>query len=199
MKETIKYLDEHELRRFFQVLKSEGKVRDLLLFTWMYRYGLRVSEAVGLKLENLKPNPTYPTEILIQRLKGGVSRHYPINGEDTKILSRWLKKRAEMESAENNPYLFITRRSGLYRITTDTISKLMDNYGRASGLSEEKRHPHTLRHSSAISLLLNGKDINFVKTWLGHKSIQTTLIYSQFAPPQWKTMAQDAIQNGFFI
>jgi len=195
----VKYLDETEIKHFFQVLKNKGNPRDLLLFTWAYRYGLRASEAVGLKLEDLKPNPTYPTEILIQRLKGGVSRHYPINGEDTKILSRWLKRRSEMKNAEGNQYLFITRRSGLYRMTTDTISKLMEKYGRDSGIPKEKRHPHTLRHSSAISLLLNGKDINFVKTWLGHKSIQTTLIYSQFAPPQWKTMAQEAIQTGFFI
>lgn len=196
----IKYFSEDEIQKFFSVLKKEKNVRDLLFFRLMYRYGLRLNEAVSIKLEDIKPDSKHPVEIHIRRLKGGQDRHYPIHPEDAKLLGRWLRKRAMFDNSYGNPYLFITARSMTSYMTDILVKKLHEKYCKLAGLAKEKwTNPHAWRHSTAVSLLLSGKDIYFVKNYLGHKSIQSALVYAEIAPPEWKTLSKDAVYNSFTI
>jgi integrase len=107
----IKYLDSGELIRFFDQVKK-GSVRDLILFSLAYRYGLRVSELVQIKLTDLSPSPYKPVEISIRRAKGGIGRNYPISFDDSKLLKKWLRQRSKIDPSGSNPFLFITPRSG---------------------------------------------------------------------------------------
>ena len=90
----IKYFTNDEIQKFFSTVKREKNIRDLLFFKFLYKYGLRLNEAVGIRLDDIKPDLKHPLEIHIRRLKGGQDRHYPIHPEDAKLLVRWLRKRA---------------------------------------------------------------------------------------------------------
>lgn len=113
----IKYFSTEEINAFFKALKKERNVRDILFFHFIYRYGLRLNEALQIKLEDVSP-----IEIEIRRLKGGQERHYPIAKDDSKILSRWLK-RSILKNSNYNSYLFITSRSAADHMSEGKVRK----------------------------------------------------------------------------
>jgi len=196
----IRYFSDDEIRKFFDAVRKEKNVRDLLFFRLMYRYGLRLNEAVTIRLADVKPDIQHPLEIHIRRLKGGQDRHYPINPDDAKLLRRWLRKHETFDNSTGNPYMFITRRSMTSHMTDVLVKKLHKKYCELAGLAKEKwTNPHAWRHSCAISLLMSGKDIYFVKNYLGHADIKSTLVYAEIAPPEWKKLSKDAVNNSFSI
>jgi integrase len=191
----IKYFSAKEINSFFNALKKERNIRDILFFRFIYRYGLRLNEALQIRLEDVTP-----TEIKIRRLKSGLGRHYPIAKDDSKILSRWLKKRSMLKNSKYNSYLFITSRSAADHLSEAMGKKLHRKYCDLAGINGEKRNNiHAWRHSCAISLLLSGKDIYYVKTWLGHKSLQSALVYAEIAPPEWRKLSKETIESAFEI
>lgn len=195
---TVKYLSEEETKLFFTAVKKHP--RDHLLFKWMYLYGLRVSECVGLKLKDILPDLTQPKEIFIHRLKGGVARHFPIRSEDTILLRKWFRKRSAMKNSDGNPWLFISSHSVLHHMSSGNVEKLMQKYGSEINLPRKKQHPHVWRHSCAIHMLLNGSDIYDVQCHLGHTSVNTTIeYYARYGHKDWIEKTRDRLENGFFI
>lgn len=195
---SVKYLSQTETELFFNTVKKSP--RDHLLFRWMYLYGLRVSESITIRLSDILPALQTPKEIYIKRLKGGIARHFPIRSEETILLKRWLRKRAEMKNSDGNPWLFITTHSALHHISAINIEKLMRKYGEKIDLPCEKRHPHVWRHSCAIHMLMNGSDIYDVQSHLGHTSVTTTIqYYGQFGHKDWIKKTQDRLENRFFV
>jgi len=195
---SVKYLSEEETKLFFSVVKKNP--RDHLLFKWMYLYGLRVSEAITLRLSDILPDLHSPKEIYVKRLKGGISRHFPIRSEETIHLKRWLRKRAQMKNADGNPWLFLSSHSELHHMSAMNVEKMMVKYGESAGLDREKSHPHTLRHSCAIHMLMNGSDIYDVQSHLGHTSVTTTIqYYGQFGHKDWIEKTRDRLENRFFV
>lgn len=195
---TVKYLSQEETKNFFTAVKKNA--RDHLLFKLIYLYGLRVSESVNLKLADILPNLSSPREIFINRLKGGISRHFPIRSEETIQLKRWLRKRGKMKNSDGNSWLFITAHSALHHMSSINVSKLMEKYSEMIGLSRDLCHPHTLRHSCAIHMLMNGADILDVQNHLGHTSILTTIeFYGKFGHKDWLKKANYNLENRFFV
>lgn len=194
----VKYLSEEETKLFFNAVKKHP--RDHLLFKWMYLYGLRVSEAVALRLSDILPDLRTPKEIYVKRLKGGIARHFPIRSEDTIHLKRWLRKRSQMKNAKDNSWLFITSHSVLHHMSAMNVEKLMQKYGTQIDLPREKQHPHVWRHSCAIHMLMNGSDIYDAQSHLGHTSVTTTIqYYGQFGHKDWITKTRDRLENRFFV
>jgi site-specific recombinase XerD len=195
---SVKYLSEEETKLFFSVVKKNP--RDHLLFKWMYLYGLRVSEAITLRLSDILPDLHSPKEIYVKRLKGGISRHFPIRSEETIHLKRWLKRRSQMKNADGNPWLFLSSHSVLHHMSAMNVEKMMVKYGELAGLDREKSHPHTLRHSCAIHMLMNGSDIYDVQSHLGHTSVTTTIqYYGQFGHKDWITKTRKRLEERFFV
>lgn len=203
--QTVKYLSSTELEMFFAVLKKAKHPRDELAFVLTYAFGLRVGELVRIRLDDIKPNLAHPIEIYIHRLKNGVSRHYKLEitekGTDlTQLLKRWLRQRSKLKDAFENHYLFITNHSVLNHMSTLTVEQLMIRYGEMAGLPREKSHPHVLRHSCAISLLMKGADIKTVKDHLGHKSLLTTVaFYGNLGAEDWLKKSAENIKTKLFI
>lgn len=203
--QTVKYLSSTELEKFFSVLKKAKSPRDELAFVLTYAFGLRVGELVRIRLEDVKPDLTKPVEIYIHRLKNGVSRHYKLEiterGTDlTLLLKRWLKQRSRLKYAAENQFLFITNHSVLNHMSPLTIQQMMIKYGQLAGLLREKCHPHILRHSCAISLLMRGADIKTVKDHLGHKSLLTTVqFYGNLGAEDWLKKSGENIKTRLFI
>jgi len=191
--EKVKYLTNQEIKQFFGVVKS---VRDRLMFSFLYHYGLRIGEACSIKLSDLHPQLI---EIKIPRLKGGISRTYSVSQPDAKLLSKWLKIRKDYPSAEGNQFLFITKRSLNGPMSAINIQKAHARYCLLAGIDKTKAHPHVWRHSCAISLLEAGKDVFFIKSYLGHRSLQSSLVYLEIMPPEWAKLQRSVVETGFVL
>ena len=167
--------------------KRDG-IRDRAMIHLCFAGGLRVSELIGLLLDDLKLQPN--ANILI-RGKGRRERCLPLWKETTSVLRAWLAVRGKVLV----PELFINARgqpmtrSGfeyILRKHTRTAEK------RCFSLSTKRISPHVLRHTCALTILQATKDLRKVALWLGHANMQTTEIYTR-ADPSVKLEALDSI------
>jgi type 1 fimbriae regulatory protein FimB len=161
---TVRYLDRAQTTRFFSVIESP---RDRALFATIYHYGLRVSEATLLRLDDVDLERRC---IFVRRVKHGLGGERPLFRNTARLLKSYLEVRAPTGSA-----LFTGRRGNLSRYR---IQQLFREYAHKAGL-EGQFTVHSLRHSIATHLLEAGQGIEFVQDHLGHVNIQNTLIYAR--------------------
>jgi site-specific recombinase XerD len=161
---NIKYLSKEELERFFSCIKNP---RDKALFGLTYLYGLRLSEALLLKLSYVDLENK---RILIHRVKGGIGGERPLFITAEKIIRKYLKVRLDTGDA-----LFTGRQGNLKR---QRVQQLFKGYAKKAGI-DPKYSVHSLRHSIATHLLDAGEGIEFIRDHLGHTNIQNTMIYAQ--------------------
>jgi integrase/recombinase XerD len=151
--------------------------RDRALLETLYGAGLRISELVGLDLDDIDIDDG---SMLIRSGKGGKGRRVPIGREARGALSRYLvRSRPELvrRSAAGAAAgaVFLNARGG--RLSRQGCWKILKAYARAAGL-EGRVSPHTLRHSFATHMLDAGADIRAVQELLGHASLATTQVYT---------------------
>lgn len=166
--DNIKFLTQEEVKGFFDVVKDK---RDKALFLLIYKRGLRASEPGLLLLEDYdrKTGTLYA-----RRLKGSISSVHHLQRDEIRALNAWLKER-EIRGIDSD-HLFPGRFSqGLSR---KQVFEIFQRYAKVAGLPEDKRHPHTLKHSLATHLLECGADVRDVQDSLGHAEIDSTLIYA---------------------
>lgn len=182
--ETIKYLTDDELRRFFEEIKKNPKdrtrKRDLCLFSLMLAYGLRQAEAKALRLENLNLNEK---QIFIKRVKRqNAGRWCNISEENLKIIRSWVKERDKFRFSKSNPFLFITQKSRREEgLSGDQLYFICRRYGKAVGI--ERMHPHALRHTCGVKLAKAGFNAFAIRDRLGHSSVISTQVYVELAHP----------------
>jgi site-specific recombinase XerD len=167
----IRYLTRDEQARFLSVVKSQGNIRDLTMYSLMLMYGCRTEEVRAMKLEHLKLEDN---SIYIARVKGSVSQYYPLRKDTRRLLERWLKAREKMSNADSE-YLFITERSGTDMMSRQNPQKSFERYAEDAGIKGHS--PHSLRHSTAVNLLDEDVELYDIQTWLGHASINSTIKY----------------------
>ena len=160
---SIKYLTQPELKRFFAGIDIP---RDRALFGMIYHYGLRVTEATLVKPSDLDFSRK---TIHIYRLKGGNGGVKPLPPSITRLLEEYLMAREPTGDA-----LVTGKRGSLGR---HRFGQLFKRYTTKAGLSGFS--VHCLRHSIATHMLEAGFELEVVKNHLGHKNIQSTLIYAQ--------------------
>lgn len=148
-------------------------LRDRALLETCYGAGLRVSELVGINLEDLD----LETGTVRIRGKGKRERLAPLGRHATSAIGRWLaaRKPAPGAAPRHRSALFLNKNGT--RLTTRSVGRMLEKYLRAAGL-DPKLSPHSLRHSFATHLLNRGADIRGVQELLGHASITTTQIYT---------------------
>jgi len=148
-------------------------IRDRAILEVTYSGGLRVSELVGLNDSDVD----FDEGILIIRGKGKKERLALLGSYASRALQAWLRVRVLAPGTENVPEIpCFTNRFGT-RITTRSIGRMLEKYLKETGL-DRRTSPHTLRHSFATHLLDRGADIRSVQELLGHKSLETTQIYT---------------------
>jgi site-specific recombinase XerD len=161
-------------------------LRDRAILELLFSSGLRVSELVGLDREhiNLKRR-----EFMV-RGKGQKDRPIFISPE----AADWLQKYMDMRKDNTRP-LFI-RFSGnkkvdlsgnYHRLTARSVQRLVAHYALLAGITKHVS-PHTLRHSFATNLLMNGADLRSVQAMLGHSNIATTQIYTHVTDPHLRSI-----------
>ena len=177
--QQIKYLTQEEIQRLFSKISDR---RDQALFKLMYDFGLRASEAGKLKLEDVDLERG---RIWIHRLKGGVSGEYALFRDTARLLKLYLQER------NNDLYPMLFRSRNKNPISRRRIDFLFDRYAKKAKLPEDKRHPHTLRHSIAVHMLDARQSQEAVKDRLGHKSIKSTDIYAQISSYKREAIAKE--------
>ena len=148
-------------------------LRDRALIELFYATGLRVSEMVGLRQQDLNLESGY----LTCTGKGRKQRLVPIGDEAAAWLSRYLKDgRPRLLKRKASPRLFVNARdgAGLSRVG---FWKIVKEHGRHAGLPRTLS-PHVLRHSFATHLLERGADLRAIQMMLGHSDLSTTQIYT---------------------
>lgn len=156
--------------------------RDKALLEVLYGCGLRVSEAVGLKVNSL-----YLDEGFVRVIgKGDKERLVPIGEAASDAVTAYLNERPA--GASSSEYLFVNRYARpLSRVTAfKTVKSAAFSAGVKKDIS-----PHTFRHSFATHLIENGADIRLVQEMLGHESVSTTEIYTHVDTTSWHPVIRD--------
>ena len=151
-------------------------IRDRAMLTIMYASGLRASEVVTLRLENIDANAGF----LYVLGKGGKERVVPVADVALSVLGEYLgSARQRFLGKRSSNDLFLSRRGKA--ITRQTLWNRIRRWALAAGI-EQRISPHTLRHSFASHLLAGGADLRAVQAMLGHADIATTQIYTHITP-----------------
>lgn len=159
-----------------QLINSAGSDKTKLIIELIYSAGLRVSEAVSLKIDNIDFNENM---IAIKSGKGQKDRVTLLSPVTATHLKKYL-----LTLDENEKYLFPSKNETL---STRNIQKIIQRAAKNAGITK-KTTPHTLRHSFATHLLENGTDIRLIQELLGHSSIATTELYTHISRKQLKAV-----------
>jgi integrase/recombinase XerC len=148
-------------------------VRDRAMLETLYGGGLRVSELVGLNLDDLD----FDQELVRVRGKGRRERLCPIGEMAARWLKGWLSLRKPQSTGEKA--VFLNQRGS--RLSSRSVGRLLEAHLQRAGLASAAS-PHTLRHSFATHLLDRGADLRSVQELLGHRQLTTTQIYLHVTP-----------------
>lgn len=164
---------EQEVNQFIQTVLEGGSKRDYALVVLLAYSGLRISEALNLKIEDVHLDSR---ELEVKDGKGGKFRTVMLSNKVARAVTNYLKnERDQYRLAGESPWLFLSnRRSQLSRITA---FKLFKGYSEKAGI-EPKLSPHDLRHFFCTNALEKGLNIHEVASLAGHSNIHTTLLYT---------------------
>jgi integrase/recombinase XerD len=166
---------------------TPGSLRDRALLEVLYGAGARISEAVGLDVDDLELPGSRPSDssrdapgsVAVVRLrgKGGKERLVPVGRYAVEAVSAYLVRGRPALAAKGRggPALFLNQRGN--RLSRQSAWAVIQRAADRAGLSEHVS-PHTLRHSFATHLLDGGADVRVVQELLGHASVTTTQIYT---------------------
>ncbi|MCZ6555366.1 MAG: tyrosine recombinase XerC [Candidatus Dadabacteria bacterium] len=146
--------------------------RDRAILELLYSCGLRVSELVGINLNNLDL-----ISMSVKVLgKGNKERMVPLGSKACAAIKTYLSQRLDLKPEDD--YLFVNSRGG--RLSTRSIDRIIKKYAAISGIPKNIS-PHVLRHTFATHLLGGGADLRAIQEMLGHKSLSTTQRYTHIS------------------
>jgi integrase len=164
------HLTEDEVFRLMEAARDNRHgARDAAIIFVMFRHGLRVSEACDLDWSAIDFTQK---ELHVRRSKLGKPATHPIRGDELRALRRLHR---EAGSPSHGP-VFVSERGTAF--TRDGINKLIARAGAEAGFGF-RVHPHMLRHACGFALAKAGHDTRRLQDYLGHKSINSTVRYSE--------------------
>ncbi len=196
----VRHLNRDEIRALLDAPdpRSASGLRDRAMLHLAFAAGLRVSELVGLRLDQVERGPAPCVRIMG---KGRRERILPLWKETASAIATWLKARA----SDGDPELFLNAagramtRSGFEYILAKHVAAAAR---KQPSVADKRVTPHVLRHSCAMHTLQATRDIRKVALWLGHASLQSTEAYLRADPTEkleaLATMAPLGLQRGKF-
>ena len=171
------YLERDEIDALFQSLPKDGNLalRDRTLLMFLYNTGARVQEAADVRKADIDFDEPYRVRL---HGKGDKWRCCPLWPETVALLKRLLTAKP----AEKNSPVFLSQqrkpltRFGIYKIVKRHTASLECS---ALGKDQHGLYPHAFRHSAAVHLLEAGVEVNVIRAWLGHVSLNTTNRYAE--------------------
>jgi len=178
-----KALERVEQNRLLREVERRGKARDVALIRILMSCGLRVGEAISIRLADINIGERHGSVTV--RGKGNKYREVPVPPEARRAIREWLEERVKRHP--DSEWLFPNRKGG--HITARYIERMVKNIGKFAGLDI---HPHVLRHTAATNMVRTGADLVTVAQILGHADLNTTAIYTK---PDRRTM-MEALEKG---
>ena len=183
------FLTRDEIQEVFSALPQRGRyaLRDRTLLIFMYNTGARVQEVADLRVGNLNLDP--PASVHLHG-KGGKWRSCPLWAESATSLQKMLD-----EQGSHDPMASVFTSAGGKALTRFGIYTLVRKHtsmveNRRPSRQTRRITPHVLRHSTAVHLLESGVELNVIRGWLGHVSIDTTSRYAEITA----RMREDALK-----
>ena len=175
------YLTQTEVDRLRKAARSSGRHghRDDTLILILFRHGLRVSEAMALRWEQVDLQQGL---LHVQRLKNGTPSTHPLRGVELRAL-RQLQR-----DYPDTPYLFVSERQA--PLTDRSARHIIARAGTLAKFSFTI-HPHMLRHSTGFYLANKGEDTRAIQSYLGHANIKNTVIYTELSPQRFRDFWKD--------
>ena len=177
---TREHLTEREIERLIEAAKdNRHSHRDATMVLIAFRHGLRASELVDLRWEqvDLKSGVLH-----VRRVKQGSPATHPLTGRELRAL-----RRLERE-AVGSPFVFVSERGAPF--STRGFQAMVERAGKAASF-DMKIHPHMLRHACGYTLANDGVDTRTIQGYLGHRSIQHTVRYTELAPTRFRHLFRD--------
>ena len=179
-------LDVNKVAKLIQA-PSENNLaglRDRAILETLYSAGIRVSELVGLDVDDVD----FISEVIKVLGKGRKERMVPIGSPAVSALRKYIDRKGDWKVKDNNA-VFLNK-SGK-RLTDRSVRRVVDKYVRLTSVAEHIS-PHSLRHSFATHLLDRGADLRSVQELLGHMNLSTTQIYTHVTMERLKTVYDKA-------
>jgi len=171
---TREYLTPTEIDKLIAATKgSRYPQRDATLILVVYRHGLRASEACDLEWSQVDFNTA---TLHIRRVKNGKPATHPIRGDEMRALR-------QLRRDTTGPYVFTSERGAPF--TPDAMNRHIKRLGEKTKIGFPV-HVHMLRHACGYALANKGHDTRAIQDWLGHRSIQHTVRYTELAPTRFK-------------
>lgn len=188
IRQQVTFLTTDEVKRLIQSTEDDKKsetivLRNQTLIELLFSSGLRVSELTNLNIDHVN---TKRREFMV-RGKGQKDRPIFMSETAANLIEHYIKLRTD-----KSPCLFINHSQNtkanngeLRRLTPRSVQRIIESHAKKSGITK-KVTPHTLRHSYATNLLMNGADIRSVQSMLGHSNISTTQVYTHITDKHLK-------------
>ena len=173
-KHVPSFLSEDEMAEFLDIPDDRQPLdlRDKCVLELMYATGIRVSELVGINLEDVD----FIERLIRIRGKGKKERIVPFGKKAEDSLAFYIRARIQLNKGQiDEQALFLNYRGE--RLTSRSVERIVDKYIRISAM-RRKISPHSLRHSFASHLLSRGADLRVIQELLGHESLATTQKYT---------------------
>lgn len=189
VKRLPRYLNVEESKQLLSSVDGQYSERDYAIITLFLNCGMRLSELVGINLNNIK------NESLTVIGKGDKERSIPLNTACIKAIEAYLKVRP-VNGVKDKNALFISERK--QRISKESVQKIVKKYIKSAGLDPQRYSTHKLRHTAATLMYKYGNvDIRALQELLGHESIATTEIYTHLDKEQLKNAVDKNPLSGF--
>jgi len=177
----VEYFDSHDRDALFKSIDrtSASGMRDYVLFALMFNTGARVQEILNLTAQDLRLDPPYQVRL---RGKGNKIRLCPLWPATVKCLRVHIEQQSRTQAGPDSALLF-KNRSGA-PLTRFGVRYLLRKYisvgaDRDTTLRGKRLHPHSMRHTTALSLLKSGVDFATTSQWLGHAALNVTMRYAR--------------------
>lgn len=176
------YLTEEESIRLAKSAGSIGRHRhrDSTMILLAFRHGLRASELVGLRRDQVDLDKKI---FHVRRLKGGTPSVHPLSGQEVRDLRRVIRESPDPESR----FVWVGERGSFSRRAFQLI---VERAGKIAGIPLDV-HPHMLRHACGHWLANKGEDTRAIQGWLGHTNITMTMRYTTLREDRFKRMWGD--------
>jgi integrase/recombinase XerC len=189
-KKLPRFLEFEQVKRLLDTPPTDSWLgsRDRAILETLYSTGIRVSELVGLNMDDID----FLGEVIHIRGKGKKERITPISSSALQAIQHYMEyrnRRAQSNSHFDAKVLFVNKHG--QRLSTRSVRRKMDKYLKMAGL-DPAISPHTLRHSFATHMLNNGADLRSVQELLGHQSLSTTQVYTHLTTKKLKEVYDNA-------
>ncbi len=174
----ITYLEKNEMTALLNLPDRKDKhgYRDYALLLFLYNTGARADEAANLQVKDLAIGKGSRLHFVTLTGKGMKTRRCPLWDNTSKVLGLLTASRCENDNVFLNRLGKPITRFGIYEMVIKYADILAENMPE---IKKKRLTPHTIRHTTATHLLQAGVDINTIRAWLGHVSVNTTNIYAE--------------------